>query len=80
MSMKNKEEALNDWLTMIRKSWTWNRLTSKEQAKFLTLLENITHRSSHPVIGTYRNRWEVLQVVYEGFLDGCGYDGMNWRE
>ena len=78
--MKDKEEALNNWLTMIRKSWTWGRLTDKEQAKFLTLLENVLHRSKHPITGNYYHRFEVLQVMYESFLEGCGYDGMNWRE
>ena len=32
------------------------------------------------ISGTYRQRWEILNALYSMFLEGCGYNGCNWRE
>lgn len=80
MIKKDKELARNEWFEMIKKSWTWNKLTAEEKDKFMELIMNIESRIDNPIKGDYHNRWNVLQVVYEGFLDGCGYCGMNWRD
>jgi hypothetical protein len=76
--MKDKNLAKQDWLEMIKKSWTWARLTEKEKEKFSELLE---HPCSAVVIrGNYEQRWEACEALYHTFLDALGYDPLEWRE
>lgn len=75
---KNKENAQADWTDMIIKSWTWAKLTNDEKNKFGDELnKEITQKV---ISGTYRQRWEILNALYSMFLEGCGYNGCNWRE
>lgn len=76
--MKDKERAVIDYLEMISKSWTWDRLTPEERAEFLKV---INREYAHKTItGTYRHRWEVLDLVYYAYLVGIGYKPIGWRE
>lgn len=76
--MKDKNLAKQEWLEMIQKSWTWEKLTEEERNKFLELLE---HPCSSVVIrGNYDERWEACEALYHTFLEGLGYDPLNWRE
>lgn len=76
--MKTKEQAKQEWLEMISKSWTWARLTEKEREQFKGLLE---HPCSATVIrGTYEQRWEACEALYHTFLEGLGYTPLEWRE
>ena len=76
--MKNKELAKQEWLEMIEKSWTWARLTEKEREHFKGLLE---HPCSSVVIkGNYEQRWEACEALYHTFLEGLGYDPLEWRD
>ena len=76
--MKNKKYAQADWTDMIIKSWTWARLTNAEKNKFGDeLAKEITQKV---ISGTYRQRWEILNALYSMFLEGCGYNGIDWRE
>jgi hypothetical protein len=76
--MKDKELAKQEYLEMIKQSWTWAKLTDKEKNKFAEILE---HPCSAVVIkGTYDDRWEACEALYHTFLEGLGYDPLNWRE
>lgn len=76
--MKDKEQAVKDFVAMISDSWTWERLTFNERERFLDLLS--TERFTKlRIIGTYKQRWEALQGYYEMFLEGCGYKPTGWR-
>ena len=75
---KNKENAQADWTDMIIKSWTWAKLTNEEKNKFRAELnKGITQKI---ISGTYRQRLAILNALYSMFLDGCGYNGGNWRD
>lgn len=74
---KDKENALKDYLEMIKKSWTWARLTEKERKTF----EEWLHKARYELKGSYKQRWEILGNYYTMFLLGTGYDNpLNWRE
>lgn len=72
--MKDKERAKSEWWNMIQKSWTWNRLTQEEQDKFCRKFVFVNPK------GTYRQRLEVLEIFYEGFLTALDYKPIGWRE
>ena len=75
---KNKENAQADWTDMIIKSWTWTKLTNDERNKFGDELNKETTKKI--ISGTYRQRCEILNALYSMFLEGCGYNGVNWRD
>ena len=75
---KNKENAQADWTDMIIKSWTWAKLTNDERNKFG---DELNKEATKKIIsGTYKQRWEILNALYSMFLEGCGYNGVNWRD
>ena len=75
---KNKENAQADWTDMIVKSWTWAKLTNDERNKFG---DELNKEATKKIIsGTYKQRWEILNALYSMFLEGCGYNGVNWRD
>lgn len=76
--MRTKEQAKQDYLDMIKQSWTWAKLTQQEKDKFLELLE---HPCSAVVIkGSYEQRWQACEAIYHTFLEGLGYTPLDWRE
>ena len=76
--MRTNEQAKQDYIEMIKQSWTWARLTQEERTKFLELLE---HPCSTAVIkGTYKQRWDACEALYHTFLEGLGYKPLEWRE
>ena len=75
---KNKENAQTDWTDMIVKSWTWAKLTNDEKNKFGDELNKETTKKI--ISGAYRQRWKILNALYSMFLEGCGYNGGNWRD
>ena len=78
--MKVKENVIQDYLEMIKKSWTWAKLTDEEKECFEKFL------AYHPMVeeavkGNYLQRWHSLEPIYHAFLMGCGYHNqLNWRE
>ena len=79
-NMVNKENAIKDYLAMIKQSWPWAKLTDEEKDWFETFL------ASHPMVehgvrGNYSQRWIILDAIYHAFLLGCGYHNrVDWRE
>ena len=78
---KEKEQALPEFLDMIRRSWTWQRLTEEEKARFLDELDaGPSSAAGKSLGGTFEKRWYTLQAFYQFFLAGTGYRPDGWRE
>lgn len=78
MKDKNKENAVNDFMQMIKESWTWARLTEKEKKCFE---DSVTWSiNQNVIIGTHEQRCHTLNALYHTFLQGVGYNDWKWRE
>ena len=75
---KQKETAAHDFLVMIRKSWTYERMTEEEKRSCIDLF--FSSISEEAISGSYWMRWRVCQAIYDAYLVGIGYNGWNWRE
>lgn len=75
---KQKELSLVDFVGMIEKSWTYDKLTKEEREQFYLTFNS--ERIREALKGTYIQRWNILQAIYYAFLAGIGYDGCTWRE
>ena len=64
----------NYFQTVIKKSWTWDRLTEEERQHFIDMdvFDNIK--------GNDKQRIEWLNTIYQAFLTGIGYEPIGWRE
>ena len=60
--------------TVIKKSWTWDRLTEEERQRFIDM--DIFDK----IKGTDKQRIELLYTIYQAFLQGVGYKPIGWRE
>lgn len=76
--MNNKEQVFNNFVEMIKNSWTYNRMTETEKERCIHVL--LDNRTQNDIKGTYIQRWKALNTVYNAFLMGLGYDGFLWRE
>lgn len=70
-----KENALKDWIAMVKKSWTWAKLTEEEKQEYLELLNNRDFKKA-----SYNTRYAIFQCCYDAFLIGLGYKPIGWRE
>ena len=75
--MKNKNNVFIDYLEMIKKSWTYDRMTQEEKEKIQEILTS--GRIKEDIKGTYKQRYDALSTVYYAFLIGIGYDNFDWR-
>ena len=78
MPNKIKENAMNDFLEMIKKSWTYKKMSEKEVIKLNDIFQWCIDQKM--IIGSYKQRINILHCIYESFLNGLGYNGWNWRE
>ena len=77
--MRNKDNVIFDFNEMIFKSWTFEKMTKKEQDKWcIDIISDI--RTKDALKGNYNQRWEILQAIYHAYLIGIGYSGYGWRE
>ena len=81
---KIKENAPQDFLEMIKKSWTWERLNQKERKQFMDAFDTIVYswgnsKYDKAIKGTYKDRWHILNAMYHMFLAGVGYDNNDPR-
>ena len=77
--VKSKENAYSDWFEMIFNSWTWEKLTDDERKTFVDRMNSWCNYRGL-LIGTYRQRWEILSEMYYMYLLGIGYKPIGWRE
>lgn len=72
--MKYSDVVEDFFQRVIKKSWTWERLTDEERKRFIymTVFDEIK--------GNDRMRTEWLRTIYSAFLVGVGYTDFGWRE
>ena len=73
-----KEKALDNFIDMIEKSWTFDKMAKEEKERLNTLL--YSDRTISSLKGTYQQRWVMLQALYYAFLMGLDYRPIGWRE
>lgn len=73
--MATKDNALVDFIEMIQSTWTYGRMTEKEQERCITALHG-----NGKLCGSYKQRGEWLHTIYHAYLLGLGYDGPDWRK
>lgn len=74
--MKKESTAVNDFFNrVVKKSWTWQRLTDEEKSRFNSM-DNIFDK----IKGNDSTRIEWFNTVYEAFLVALGYEPIGWRE
>lgn len=67
--------AVEDYFqNVIKKSWTWNRLTEEEKRRFIDM--DVFDR----IKGNDKTRIEWLNTIYNAFLSALGYKSVGWRE
>ena len=64
----------NYFQNVIKKSWTWQKLTEEEQKRFIDM--NVFDR----IKGNDKTRVEWLNTIYQSFLSALGYKPVGWRE
>lgn len=67
--------AVEDYFqNVIKKSWTWERLTEEERRRFIDM--DVFDR----IKGHDQTRIEWLNTIYHAFLSALGYKSVGWRE
>ena len=64
----------NYFQEVIKKSWTWERLTEEEQKRFVDM--DVFDR----IKGNDKTRVEWLNTRYHSFICALGYQPIGWRE
>ena len=77
--MENKKEnAVSDYMKMIKESWTWEKLTEEEKTNFeKSVLWSLEQKI---IVGNYKQRYMILHALYHTFLNGVGYTNEKWRD
>lgn len=77
--MNNKENVIYEFNNMIKNSWTYEKMTTKEKLVWNNdVLGSV--RTNNALKGNYNQRWNILQAIYGAYLYGIGYDDFNWRD
>lgn len=74
----NNLEIVNDYIEMIKNSWTYERLTSEERKRLIDLFNHVSVLNSLKY--TKDHKWDVLHDVYYSFLIALEYTPIGWRE
>ena len=72
--MKHSSVVEYYFQNIIKKSWTWNRLTEEEQKRFINM--NVFDK----IKGNDKTRIEWLHTIYIYFLSALEYKPIGWRE
>jgi hypothetical protein len=77
--MKAKESAFGDYIAMIKKSWTYEKMSDSEQAM---CMEAFCFANEQGILrGNFNARFSILHAVYHAYLLGLGYaGGGSWRD
>lgn len=73
---RNKEEAFDYYMKVIKYSWTYQRLTRQERDRLMIGLSE--HRDG--LKGDFYQRVGQMAAMYSMFLRGVGYEPTGWRE
>lgn len=72
--MAKYTDAIENHLqNVIKKSWTWQKLTQEEKEKFIDM------SVFDSIKGTDKMRTEWISTIYTAFLVGLGYTPIGWR-
>lgn len=74
----NYDNLLNEFLKMIRNSWTYDKMTPEEKQRCIDALAEVYQMGF--VKGAVKARWEQMNAHYRVFLKAIGYNGCTWRE
>lgn len=72
--MKYSNAVENYFQNVIKKSWTWQKLTQEEQQRFIDM--DVFDK----IKGTDKQRIEWLNTIYTAFLSALDYKPIGWRE
>ena len=72
--MKHSNAVENYFQNIIKKSWTWQKLTQEEQQRFINM--DVFDK----IKGTDKQRVEWLNTIYTAFLSALEYKPIGWRE
>ena len=73
--MKKYSPAAEDYFqNVIKKSWTWDRLTEEEQQRFMDM--NVFDK----IKGNDQTRVEWMYTIYQSYLTALEYQPIGWRE
>lgn len=73
--MKDKNDAYDNFIDMIKNAWTWDKMTPEERSRCISAF-TITRQF---IKGSYSARWEMMHAIYEAFLIGIGCTSWDWR-
>lgn len=72
--MKYSPVVENYFQNVIKKSWTWDRLTEEERKRFIDM--NVFYK----IKGNDKTRIEWMNTIYNSFLCALGYQPIGWRK
>jgi len=72
--MKKYSNAVENYFqNVIKKSWTWEKMTEEEQQRFIDM--DVFDK----IKGNDKTRIEWLNTIYYAFLSALGYTPIGWR-
>lgn len=72
--MKCSNVVENYFQNVIKKSWTWKRLTEEERQKFVNM--DVFER----IRGDEQTKIEWLCTIYHSYIEALGYKPIGWIE
>ncbi|MBC5744643.1 hypothetical protein AALB52_05020 [Lachnospiraceae bacterium 38-14] len=72
--MKKSNVVENYFQNVIKKSWTWEKLTNEERQRFIDM------GVFDKIKGNDNTRIEWLNTVYQAFLTALEFTPIGWRE
>ena len=72
--MKYSNAVENYFQDVIKKSWTWEKLTEEERKRFINM------HVFDKIKGNDKTRIEWFNSIYHAFLVGLDYKAIGWRE
>ena len=76
----DKIEILINYKDMIKESWTFKRLTPKEQKRLFENVLTDSEQLTNTLKGNRQHCWRILNCIYSGYIIALGYNPINWRE
>ena len=74
--IRERHDAMPYFKDMVKKSWTYARLTESERE----WLWNVFGNRAMDIKGTFYQRYDAYNAMYSAYLAGVGYhDPINWR-
>lgn len=73
--MKKQSNIVENYFqNVIKKSWTWEKLTNEERQRFIDM--NVFDK----IKGNDQTRIEWLNTIYQSFLAALDFKPIGWRE